>query len=86
MKFYHAAGARVGGPLRQKKTEGGQSEGLSWAVCEMQGWRAAMEDSEDLKRRLKECRLVCRLVSQDASCIVASLPEPLANQERGLLM
>eukprot|EP00434_Breviolum_minutum_P044515 symbB.v1.2.039766.t1/scaffold6773.1/size15637/1 len=52
-------GARVGGPLRQKKTEGGKSQKLEWAVCEMQGWRAAMED---------------------ATCIVASLPEPLAEQ------
>lgn len=52
-------GARVGGPLRQKKTEGGKSQKLEWAVCEMQGWRAAMED---------------------ATCIVTSLPEPLAEQ------
>ncbi|CAE7799552.1 PPM1B [Symbiodinium sp. CCMP2592] len=52
-------GARVGGPLRQKKTEGGNGHGLEWAVCEMQGWRAAMED---------------------ATCIAATLPEPLAHQ------
>lgn len=52
-------GARVGGPLRQKKTEGGKSQKLEWAVCEMQGWRAAMED---------------------ATCIVTSLLEPLAEQ------
>jgi len=52
-------GARVGGPLRQKKTEGGKCQGLEWAVCEMQGWRAAMED---------------------ATCIVACLPEPLLDQ------
>ncbi|CAK8991466.1 Probable protein phosphatase CG10417 [Durusdinium trenchii] len=54
-----AGGPRVGGPLRQKKTEGGKSESLEWAVCEMQGWRAAMED---------------------ATCVVESLPEPLADQ------
>ncbi|CAE7301470.1 unnamed protein product [Symbiodinium sp. CCMP2456] len=52
-------GPRVGGPLRQKKTEGGNGHGLEWAVCEMQGWRAAMED---------------------ATCIAATLPEPLAHQ------
>ncbi|CAE7247017.1 unnamed protein product [Symbiodinium microadriaticum] len=47
-------GPRVGGPLRQKKTEGGNGHGLEWAVCEMQGWRAAMEDATCIAATLPE--------------------------------
>eukprot|EP00931_Biecheleriopsis_adriatica_P087147 TRINITY_DN61655_c0_g1_i1.p1 TRINITY_DN61655_c0_g1~~TRINITY_DN61655_c0_g1_i1.p1 ORF type:complete len:458 (+),score=106.20 TRINITY_DN61655_c0_g1_i1:69-1442(+) len=47
-------GPRAGGPRRQKKAEGGKGQGLEWAACEMQGWRAAMEDATCIVTSLPE--------------------------------